>query len=62
MSLPSNPSTGSLKTTVKRMGAALVGSVWVINWSIVTVGDRLMVEYVRLTDSTIGVMKKGGWW
>ena len=30
--------TGSLKTTVKSMGPALVGSAWPAAWSIVTVG------------------------
>src|SRR5918992_1006073 len=37
-SVPAKPLTGSLKTTVKLIGEALVGSAWVAAWLIVTVG------------------------
>ncbi len=33
--------TGSLKTTVKSIGEALVGSAWPLAWSMVTVGAVL---------------------
>ena len=33
-----NPLTGALKTTVKLMGLALVGSAWLPAWSMVTEG------------------------
>ena len=35
------PVTDSLKTTVKLMGLALVGSAWPAAWSMVTVGATL---------------------
>src|SRR5262245_26199186 len=38
MSLGAKPVTGSLKTTVKRMGPTLVGSGWAAAWLMVTVG------------------------
>src|ERR671914_443932 len=37
-SAPVKPLTGSLNTTVKLIGEALVGSAWVAAWLIVTVG------------------------
>src|SRR5467141_3104277 len=53
-SVPVKPLTGSLNTTVKLIGAALVGSAWVAAWLIVTVGATLSTvtvtgaEVVRL--------------
>src|SRR5437667_11365927 len=45
---PVKPLTGSLKTAVKLIGEALVGSAWPAAWLIVTVGG-LALETVTVT-------------
>jgi hypothetical protein len=54
---PVNPVTGSLKTTVKSTGEALVGSTCATAWSMVTVGgvEGTMAMSVGWTPTATGV-------
>ena len=51
-----NPLTGALKTTVKLMGEALVGSAWPTACSIVTVGPMVSVEKVTSLSVDVDVL------
>src|SRR6187200_2094578 len=56
-SVPAKPTTGSLNTTLKRIGDALVGSAWPEAWLIVTVGTMLSNVTVlsTLVDAWLGL-------